>query len=219
MLRNVEINGFPSVIVNGREVVPLPGVPPNPNFFRGQTKVTDGQSFYDALQVQLKRRYHGGFQIEGSYTWSKTIDDSTSGVGSTDFEVEGLSSTMYSTKADRGLSALHQGHNVVVNGLVALPSLTRWRVASWVLGGWQVGGIASVASGTPFSVIISGTNVNDNGRNAGGSKQRRPDWRGGSFDDAINEGNPDQYFDPTKSVSRQPRPTGIYPATRSWVLD
>ena len=37
----------------------------------------EGNSFYDALQVQVKKKIGRELQIEGSYTWGKTIDTSS----------------------------------------------------------------------------------------------------------------------------------------------
>ena len=112
---------------------------------------------------------------------------------------------MFNTKADRGLSALNQAHNFVVNGLWTLPFPAGSRSAAYVLGGWQVSGIFSAATGTPFSATESGQNVQDNGRPGGGGKGRRPDWIGGrSFQSIIHHGNPNQYFDPTAFVLAPP---------------
>src|SRR5260370_27597891 len=36
-----------------------------------------GNSFYDALQVKVKVKVGSGAEIEGSYTWGKTIDTSS----------------------------------------------------------------------------------------------------------------------------------------------
>jgi len=52
-------------------------------------------------------------------------------------------------------------------------------MVSSVLGGWEVTGIFSAVTGTPFTPTLSGSNVNDNGRPGGGSRLRMPDWIGG----------------------------------------
>ncbi len=209
LTRQSEINGFYTVNVNGRVLVPLPAQRPNPAFGAGSIMSLDAQSFYNGLQLGVKKRLSRGFQLQASYTWAKAVDDSSTGVGGTDYSNQGYSSQIWNTKADRGLSALHQGQNLVVNGLWALPSPVGPRVVSYVLGGWQWSGIISVNTGAPFTVTESGTNVQDNGRVAGVSKLRMPDWIGtGSFSSIIRHGNPNQYFDSSAFVTPPPQVYG-----------
>jgi outer membrane receptor protein involved in Fe transport len=201
----------PSFDAEGRAFV-IPGPRPNPIAGRCAINYSDAQSFYNGLQVEVKRRFSHGFQFQSAYTWSKTMDDSTSGVVSTDYG-EGGSSQPYSTKADRGLSALHVGQNLVVNGIYAVPGF-KSGMARWVLGGWQISNVFSAASGIPFSATSSGTNAPDLNRSTG---RQRPDLLAGRSNDDIVHGvsagctapggvvtiapgtplgTPDLYFDP-----------------------
>jgi len=167
-------------IVNGREFVNGNSPLPNPNLFQGQLVGTDSQSFYNALRLQLKKRLSSNYQYQVSYTWSKSIDDATAGSSNSSYQTEGASSQLWRTKADRGLSALNQKHNFVVNGIWALPSPSRSKVVSSVLGGWQATGIFTMVTGTPFTPVLSGSNVNDNGKPGSGTQLREPDWVGGN---------------------------------------
>ena len=184
-------NASYSTLVNGRESVPRGAPRPNLNSGVGDARYADAQSFYNGLQFQVNKKFHHGFQFQSSYTWSKTIDDSTTPTANTDYR-EGASSRPYNTKADRGLSAIHQAHNLVVNGLWAVPFPANAGAASYIFGGWNVSGIFSASSGTPFWVALSGRNVQDNGRTG----VQRPDFVGGrSFRSIINPGNADKYYD------------------------
>ncbi|PYU18630.1 MAG: hypothetical protein DMG30_27075, partial [Acidobacteria bacterium] len=61
---------------------PAPGTTVNPNTSSvGAIRFLDwgGDSFYNALQVGVQKRMSHGLQIQGSYTWGKSID-SNSGV-------------------------------------------------------------------------------------------------------------------------------------------
>src|SRR5262249_50777115 len=136
---------------------------PNPNIFQGQSIYTDAQSFYNALQVLMKKRLSKGFQVQVSYTFSKIVDDSTAGAGNSNYPTEGSSSQVWNPKGDRGLSGLYQHNNLVVNGIWNLPSPGGPRLVSAVLGRWQFSGIFTAASGTPFTATESGTNIKDNG--------------------------------------------------------
>ncbi len=189
--RLTSANAAPPTLVNGRPFV-APGTRrPNPNLSSGALNFSDAQTFFNAIQVEVKKRFSRGFQFQTSYTWAKNIDDSTTGGVATDYN-EGDSSQPYNPKGDRGPSALHVGQNFVVNSLYAIPS--RWKTgpASYLLDGWQLSGIFSAASGIPFTVNDSGTNAPDLARNSG---RQRPDLVAGRKPGDIVLGAPSGYFD------------------------
>ena len=69
---------------------------------------------------------------------------------------------------NRSISGIDSPHNLTVNGVAGLPfgKGRKWArsgrrgVASWILSGWQVNGILSAVSGSPFYVTASGTSLN-----------------------------------------------------------
>jgi hypothetical protein len=188
----------------GKNPIPLP----NPNIFQGQDIYTDAQSFYNALQVQLKKRLSHSFQLQVAYTFSKTVDDATSGSGNSNYATDAASSQPWNPKADRGLSTLDQQHNLVLNGIWTLPSPSGMKFVNSVLGGWQFSGIFTAASGTPFTATMSNTNVADNGSTGGSARLRMPDWIANqSFNSIIHPNNPNQYFSTANFVLP---PTNIY---------
>ncbi len=201
--RSTVNNASYSTMVNGREFVPRGAPRPNRNAGGGDLRNSDAQSFYNGLQLQVKKQLGHGFQFQSSYTWSKILDDSTTATANTDYR-EGSSSRPYNTKADRALSALHQAHNFVLNGLWAIPFPAGAGAARYLFGGWNMSGIFAASTGTPFWVALSGRNVPDNGRTG----VQRPDYVGGrSFSSLINHDNPDQYYDTSAFVLP---PAGFY---------
>jgi len=116
-----------------------------------------GKSYYDALQLQYERRFTSGFQFLGSFTWSKTIDDSCG-------NLDVCAPQLYTNYAiERGLSDQDQPYRLVLSGLYELPigHGKRWGgdVPKWldyVIGGWQVNGIYTLQGGLPFSVTVNG---------------------------------------------------------------
>ena len=202
--RETDANDAPSTLVDGRAFV-APGTPRvNPITGVGTTRYSDAQSFYNGLQVEVKKRFSRGFQFQTSYTWSKTMDDATTGMALTDFN-EGATPQAYSPKSDRGLSALHQGQNFVMNGVWSLPAPKDSRAARLALGGWQVSGIFTASAGTPFSAVVSGRHAPDLSRSPG---RQRPDLiPGRAFGDLVRPRNPNEYFD--ASVFVLP-PTGFF---------
>jgi hypothetical protein len=127
-----------------------------------------GNSKYDSLQTSLERRFSQGLQVGVSYTWSKSI-----GICCSD-NSDGLAAIQIPEYAslNRAVSNFNQPHNLVANSNWQLPfgKGKRWANSGFVAalaGGWQINGIYTAASGTPFSVSASGTSLN-----APGSTQR-----------------------------------------------
>ncbi len=196
-------NAAPPILVNGRPFVAAGTPRPNPNLSSGAMNFSDAQSFYNSMQIEIKKRFSHGFQFQASYTWSKNMDDSTTGGVATDYS-EGDSSQPYNPKGDRGLSALHVGQNFVFNTLYSIPSPWSSGLGSYLLGGWQISGIFSAASGIPFTVNVSGFNAPDLARSSG---RQRPDLAPGRDPSDIVLGSPSRYFDTAAFVLP---PAGFY---------
>jgi outer membrane receptor protein involved in Fe transport len=193
--RSAFTNVAPLTDINGRLTAVAGTLRPNPNVGEGTHRYSDVKSFYNAMLFSVKKRFSRGFLIQSSYTWSKNIDDSTSGVGNTDYgDQRRTVYATYNTKGDRGLSGIHVGNNLTLNGLWALPSPQVNGPAKYVLGGWQVSGIFKAESGNPFYLTSSGQQVMPI---FGQSAQVRPDWVGGDrpFQSIVDPGNTEMYFD------------------------
>jgi hypothetical protein len=96
-----------------------------------------------------------GFQVQGSYTWSKCIDDGSEASRGDQF-LNGITSPLFIEKAHRrGRCSYDLRHVFVGNMLWNIPG-PKQGLASKLLGNWQMGSIVSASSGVPFSVIISG---------------------------------------------------------------
>jgi hypothetical protein len=118
-------------------------------------------SSYNALEASLKKRFSHGVSFLASYTFSKTIDDASSFnmTGSASKPVAGendLAQNPFNLAAERGRSLFDSRHRLVLSYQWSLPF---WRQPhGWyqqTLGNWQVNGIATVMSGTPFTVFDS----------------------------------------------------------------
>jgi outer membrane receptor protein involved in Fe transport len=118
-------------------------------------------SSYNALEASMRKRFSHGLSFLASYTWSKTIDDVSSFniTGSAAKPVAGendLAQDPFNLAAERGLSLFDARNRFVGSYEWALPF---WNDAhNWYqrgLGGWQLNGIATLMSGTPFTVFDS----------------------------------------------------------------
>jgi hypothetical protein len=132
-----------------------------------------GNANYNSLSFKATRRFSQGVSVIGSYTWSKSIDD-TSGI-----RVQGFD-TLYPQNSDcieceRGLSSFDVRHRVVASILYDLPIGKDRRMnignplLNAVVGGWEVGGILTLQSGVPGSLTIGGV---DNASTSDGGYDR-----------------------------------------------
>jgi outer membrane receptor protein involved in Fe transport len=168
----------------------------NPNFAGIWQRVTDAQSFYNSGQISLVKRYSSGLRTQLSYTYSRSIDDS-SGINSQDF-VNNVQYVLdwYDRTLDRGLSAFHVKHNLTFNWTYDLPF---GRKAKGLVGalvkGWQLNNIGAIRSGVPFTVRL-GFNRSGNLNTTSFSANERPNVKPGSSNNPIL-GGPNLYFDPS----------------------
>jgi hypothetical protein len=118
-------------------------------------------SSYNALEASMRKRFSHGLSFLVSYTWSKTIDDVSSFniTGSASKPVAGendLAQDPFNLAAERGLSLFDARNRFVGSYVWALPFWNHpqnWY--EWGLGGWQLDGIGTLMSGTPFTVFDS----------------------------------------------------------------
>jgi Carboxypeptidase regulatory-like domain len=138
---------------------------PNPQFSQIFYIDSGGNSYYHALQVQLRKQFSQGLTYGLAYTLGKSIDDmSVDPVGAA--SGGGLSTTNSRTptdiknwRLDRGRSDFDNRHVLVTYGLWDVP-LGRNRkffanapgIINHIVGGWTLNGIFNYQSGEPYSV-------------------------------------------------------------------
>jgi hypothetical protein len=102
--------------------------------------------------VQLSKRMSHGFQIQGTYTWGKSIDTSSATVAGDAFGNSISSLNYFDTKLTRGLSDFNVGRTLVLNGTWEVPAPKSFSgLAHWVADGWQLGLIFTASDGVPFT--------------------------------------------------------------------
>ena len=132
-----------------------------------------GNANYNGLSLKATRRFSQGISVISSYTWSKSIDD-TSGI-----RVQGVD-TLFPQNSDciqceRALSSFDVRHRSVTSILYDLP-LGKSRkitisnpVLNAAFGDWQAGGILTLQSGVPGTLSIGGV---DNASTSDGGYDR-----------------------------------------------
>ncbi len=115
-------------------------------------------STYHSLQTKLEKRMSGGLAFVGAYTWSHTLDNggaSGTGIGG------GSIQNNHNLVAEKGNALFDVRHRMVVSYSYELPFGAGKPVglsgaADAVLGGWQIAGITTFASGQSFTPEASG---------------------------------------------------------------
>jgi hypothetical protein len=116
-------------------------------------------SYYNALAVQLRKRFSHGLQGNVSWTWGHAIDykqgtyQDNQGFNSID-----AFSNLYNGnyKADKGSGLLDQRHRMTI-AFTEQPRFTRRTGAfyKYAVNNWQLSGIATLASGRPTTAGIT----------------------------------------------------------------
>ena len=167
----------------------------NENYGSVRGMFYEGQSYYNALEAQLAKRMSHGFQVQGTYTWSRSIDTSSATVAGDAFgnSIASLQ-FFFDPKLSRGLSDFNVSHTFVINGLWELPAPKSYKgVARLLTDGWQLGVIFTVSTGVPFTPTFG---TGDDPTGSGSSDDWAfPNRLGGSGCKSLtNPGNPDRYI-------------------------
>ena len=102
---------------------------------------------YNSLQVTVNRRV-GQLFLGLSYTWSKNL---TTASGDTNF----VRADQYTRQAYYGPSGNDRRHKFALNYVYNLPTLAgKNGFEKAVLGGWQISGVTSFISGSPYSTEL-----------------------------------------------------------------
>ena len=104
--------------------------------------VSNGKSWYHALQTSLQKRFAQGYMFNANYTLSRSIDY---------FSDEGLFQVPHDQtrpELNKGLSDFHRKHRLILSWAWDLPFTGNPFVA-----GWQIAGIGTFQSGRPFTVV------------------------------------------------------------------
>jgi hypothetical protein len=135
---------------------PNAGLPPSRNnegFGSVRGMFYQGRSYYNALETQLAKRMSHGFQMQGTFTWGKSIDTSSATVAGDAFG-NSISSLQFAfdPKVSRALSDFSIGRTLVLNGTWEVPSPKAFTgPAHWLSDGWQLGVIFTASDGVPFT--------------------------------------------------------------------
>ena len=117
-------------------------------------------SSYNALQAKIDRRYYKGLSITTSFTWQKGLSMQTGDDGNLLWYIN--------TKRNWARTDFDRTLNFVQSYVYELPigpgkALLDHGLASKIIGGWQVSGILTMLTGTPFYISANGGALNTPG--------------------------------------------------------
>jgi hypothetical protein len=151
-----------------------------------------GDSYYDALEAQVKKRFSGA-SIQASYTWGKSIDTSSGSLVGDEYANSISSPLWFVPRLNRGLSDFNISQTLSVNYTWEIPGVnSSWHPLAWASRGWQLGGVLTASSGVPFTPGIAGDAL---GLNSTDPNVDVPNLVGGpGCGSLINPGNPVNYI-------------------------
>ncbi len=157
-----------------------------------------GMSAYHGLQANYRRRFQRRLLVNAAYTFAKTLDNISSDGGQVEHDAR-------NSRNNRGPADFDRTHRFNVAYIYELPTpFERWRTAKLLLGGWSVSGMATVQSGTRFSIVGAAT---ANAYFAQVARVRVDLAPGRTIASARNEGSVqsrvDRYFDPLAFVNSE----------------
>ena len=186
-----------SRVPNGAQYIPL-GPRPSSFVSNGFFWYSEGNSSYNALQIDINHRLTRGFQLRANYTFSKNLDENSALTIAQAANQPQMVMDRNDLKRDWGPSALNVTHQASFSAHYDLPfgKGQRWMGnastnANKIVGGWQLNEITTLLSGFPFTPQI-GANISGDG------DTRNPDRPNlnPAFTGPVVTGNPNQWFDP-----------------------
>lgn len=150
-----------------------------------------GKGNYHAMQWVVRKRFSSGLQFDFNYTWSKSIDLTSS--AESDFGASSYAVLLnpYNTKLNKGVSDFDVTHSVSGFAVYQLPfgkgkmfAGNVNKIADAFIGGWQLAGLYNVTTGLPRSVGNSGS-WPTNWNYSGFATQIAPVAGGGAFANSV----------------------------------
>jgi hypothetical protein len=202
---------------------PTPGALPDvflrPIIGFGDITVTSstGSSNYNSLQIQLSRRFTGGIEVAGSYTFAdgRTNIMCCGDPNATDGKVDTSNAQGSGQYQGNGVPASNsdfkrplQAHVVVMSYTVEIPNGSKLLGdrTKWILDNWRISGITTLATGLPRAVTFTTTDNFDftgGGERCGNNVGSYPIVTG---DAQISKPTFDRWFD--TSVFKRPSGRG-----------
>jgi hypothetical protein len=202
LLRNTDINtSTPRRLEDGTFFFPNNAPRLNARYSTIELKKSDGNSWYNALIFEVRKRFTRGFDFQSSYTFAKTIDTTQASTFFSDANNATVSALPEppGLNYNKGLADFDARHNWVMNFSWDLPFAKGLKgAAGKVLDGWGLIGIGQMRGGNPLTVFVTGNRSQSKWApsNASTLGPDRPSLAPGYTYETAVLGSPDQWFNP-----------------------
>jgi hypothetical protein len=169
-----------------------------PNVISYTWETSQGNSIYHGAVFQMRRRFGRGVSINGTYTFSKFIDDASSFIGGSG---GGIVQDAFNLRAERAVDNQDQRHNLGISYQYeppfgqGKPFLHGDDIFSRMIGDWTTQGQLSYGSGLPFTPRITNSACDYSANGAA----LRPDFLGGPT--RLSHPTVSEWFDTTQFVT------------------
>jgi len=136
-------------IITSNCELPLNQIKPYLGYFSIDAMRTIFSSNYSAAQLKVTKKFKGKNFIDGNFTWSRDLTNSPA-------DYSGFIQNIYNPNGDYGRAADDRKLILSMDGAYELPWYREQHgLVGHLVGGWELSGIYSVASGLPFTVSAS----------------------------------------------------------------
>lgn len=156
MFTQLDFNPPSSTIVNGRQTFALPRLSTKYGALVFANAVASSR--YHGLQMSLNRRFSNNWQTQVSYTFSKSMDNSSGTYGLDGAGMNNNGTNPTNLNGDWGPSNFNRKHNFRVSGIYKVPFNAKG-LTGQLINGWQVSGVFTYLSGSPFSPLPANNRV------------------------------------------------------------
>jgi hypothetical protein len=140
------------------------------------------------MQASIAKRFAHGYQVQASYTLSKTMDNTQAQLSVDSVNTSVYAMNPYDANVDWAPAAFDIRHVFSAN--------VTWEVPAYrdnvLFNGWQINSIVLLRSGLPFSPSIATSNWSRDGNTSG---EDRPNIRPGVDPAGLITGDPSHWFD------------------------
>jgi hypothetical protein len=141
-----------------------------------QTLQSEGESWYNALQVSLTKRFSHGLHFLASYTYARLLDTEGGDTIGAAVSFNILPGDQNHPSARYGPSSTVRPHRFVASFVYDLPKVPTGGFAGAVLNDWSVSGVVTILSGHPLTLLSLNA---DNAFGITGYGQDHPEWAPG----------------------------------------
>ncbi len=126
-------------------------VTPNPRIDRVNLVMADGNSNFNALLVGATHRFSRGLLFNAEYRWAKSLDTCSN-------DHDCRQTYPFDQSTEYGPSDFDVRHTFKASGVWSLPIFRDGKgAAGKLLGGWELSGILTAASGFPWTPVVGGS--------------------------------------------------------------